>query len=167
MNASTRNRIRGALVAGASFSALWLLLAGAGPTGWIVGVPAVVGAIACISLLPRHRAVSIRPGALLRLGAAFIRDSVRGAIDVGARAVARDPAIRAKMVNWKTELRSPAARLALANAVSLVPGTLTARVTDDGLLVHVLDDDPSVREGLASLEARIALALDSPPSSGR
>ncbi len=66
-------------------------------------------------------------------------------------------------VRFRTGLRSPLARSTLANAITLVPGTLTVRVRGDELLIHALwpaaADD--VRTG--ELQRRIAaLFLEEP-----
>lgn len=41
-------------------------------------------------------------------------------------------------VRFRTELRRPLARTTLANAISLVPGTLTVDIDGDEILVHAL-----------------------------
>jgi multicomponent Na+:H+ antiporter subunit E len=45
-----------------------------------------------------------------------------------------DPAV----LRFRTRLRSPLARVMLANTITLVPGTLTIHVEDDEYLVHAL-----------------------------
>ena len=44
----------------------------------------------------------------------------------------------------------------MANVVSLLPGTLSADIDGDGLVVHALDGRLPVTEQLAVLESRVA-----------
>jgi len=43
------------------------------------------------------------------------------------------------IVEIKTELKSPMGRLALANSITLTPGTLVVDIKDDSLFVHCID----------------------------
>jgi multicomponent Na+:H+ antiporter subunit E len=45
-----------------------------------------------------------------------------------------------RMVNFKTSLKSDAARVTLANSITLTPGTITVRVEDDVFTIHALSD---------------------------
>ena len=49
--------------------------------------------------------------------------------------------IRPQMVFFRTKLKSTAARVALANSITLTPGTLTIVLTDDLFCVHCLNSD--------------------------
>ncbi|MCI8490897.1 MAG: Na+/H+ antiporter subunit E [Lachnospiraceae bacterium] len=48
-----------------------------------------------------------------------------------------DPVI----VKFQTDLKSRAARVALANSITLTPGTITVALEEDELIVHALDVD--------------------------
>lgn len=144
----------------------WWLLVGADPHGWLVGVPAVAVAVASVLTLPSAGPAGLRVVALARLLGAFSRDSIRGAVDVGARSIARDPGLRPVVVRWQTRLRSPFARLVFLHTISLVPGTLSARAEGAELLVHLLDKDSAWRDELTALEGRVAAAVE-PDGSGQ
>ena len=45
------------------------------------------------------------------------------------------------LVRFRTDLRSEAARVALANSITLTPGTLTVSLEGNDLLIHALDRD--------------------------
>ena len=49
--------------------------------------------------------------------------------------------IRPQMVFFRTKLKTTAARVMLANSITLTPGTLTVVLTDDLLCVHCLNSD--------------------------
>lgn len=50
------------------------------------------------------------------------------------------------MVSFKTTLKSKAARVILANSITLTPGTITVSLHEDELVVHCLDE--SLAEGM-------------------
>lgn len=57
---------------------------------------------------------------------------------------------------WRTHLPKGRPRRLFAVAITLLPGTLTARIEDDMLTVHALDLSDATRAELATLEAHIA-----------
>jgi multicomponent Na+:H+ antiporter subunit E len=63
--------------------------------------------------------------------------------------------IAPRMVTFKTKLKSDAARVILANSITLTPGTITVRIEEDVFIVHALSD--KVARGLpGEMEERIA-----------
>ena len=54
--------------------------------------------------------------------------------------------IQPKLVHFKTDLKQEVSRVALANCITLTPGTITVSLTQDNLLVHCLDK--SLAEGM-------------------
>lgn len=59
--------------------------------------------------------------------------------------------IRPAIVEIKTELKSPMGRLALANTITLTPGTLVVDIKDDSLFVHWIN--ASTTDPVAAAEA--------------
>ncbi len=161
---STTHRARRLFTAGAALCAMWAMLTGAEPSSWIFGGPAIVLALAAVAVLPAAGIPAPRWGALTRLLGFFLVETVRGAFDVGLRALAREPAVDARVVHCRVGLKTPTARLILVHGISLIPGTLTARVAGDRFTVHVLDDGLPWREGIAALESRIAAAFEATPT---
>ena len=86
----------------------------------------------------------------------FALQSVRGAVDVARRALAwrlpLSPGCRA----YRTALPEGAPRLLFANAITLLPGTLTAGIEGDRLVIHMLDTGADLDGELAALERRVA-----------
>ena len=63
--------------------------------------------------------------------------------------------IAPRIVTFKTTLKSDVARVALANSITLTPGTITIRMEDDVFTVHALSD--KVASGLpGEMEERIS-----------
>lgn len=64
---------------------------------------------------------------------------VKANLDVAWRLLHPDLPIRPGIVKVRTSLRSPVAIAALANSITLTPGTLTVGATEDGVLyVHCI-----------------------------
>jgi len=75
----------------------------------------------------------------------FLYYMVKANVDVMYRALHPKMPIRPGIVKIRTNLRSDAARTALANSITLTPGTMTVDLTDDGFLyihwINVKSDD--------------------------
>lgn len=72
-------------------------------------------------------------------------------------------------MTFSTGLRSPVARVTLANAITLVPGTLTVRVSGDEFMVHALWPGAADDLRSAAMQRRIARMFfeepDEPPTT--
>jgi multicomponent Na+:H+ antiporter subunit E len=143
-------------------AALWAALSGGAPDTWLVGGPVVVAATATsLRLRPHLTAWWSLPG-LLRFVAIFLRESVRGGIDVARRAFHPDLPLRPGLVRFETRLPTGPAEVALINAVSLLPGTLGADLRGRQLTLHVLDTAAPVEAETRALETAIAAAFRIP-----
>jgi multicomponent Na+:H+ antiporter subunit E len=109
--------------------------------------------------LPRPGRPAPRPLGLLRFLPYFARQSVGGGIDVAMRAFRPGRTVAPVFVEYRTGIRDPGLRVVFANAVSLLPGTFTARIRGDVLYVHALDGGLPVDERLRELEARLRSAF--------
>lgn len=93
-------------------------------------------------------------------------DIIKANVDVAYRVLHPAMPIEPGIVKVKTKLRSPEARTALANSITLTPGTLTVDVTDDGYLyVHWInvwtrDPDEAARRIVGRFEWFLARILD-------
>ena len=70
--------------------------------------------------------------------------------------------IEPKLIRYKTRLREPAAIAIFGNSITLTPGTITADVTRDELVIHAMDD--AAASGLRDMEARIASLFAGAPA---
>jgi multicomponent Na+:H+ antiporter subunit E len=85
----------------------------------------------------------------------------RSAVDLALRLARRDPDFAPGLVAYRVRLRGEGARAAFMNAVSLTPGSLSASLRGDWLIVHSLDGDrPDVRASLSTLESLVAELYD-------
>ena len=148
-------RIRGTLLAGGALAALWAGLHADDPASWIIGAPTVLIGAAASRLLPPPlcRGISI-PGAL-RFAGFVMTGILRGALDVGWRSL-NPTTLKPGMLIWKTALPEGGARRLFALMITLLPGTLTARLDGETLVIHTLDRSAATRADLGALEARVA-----------
>ena len=141
------------------FLALWWVLAEGDASSWLFGVPfSLLASVAALSLTPTRR-WRIRPLKALRFAAFFVYNSVVGGIDVAARAIRPSMPITPGFVTYPVRLPTEAARVLLADTVSLLPGTLSSGFEGEDLILHVLDVTAPVHEEVARVEYQIAGAL--------
>ncbi|MBN2894881.1 MAG: Na+/H+ antiporter subunit E [Campylobacterales bacterium] len=78
-------------------------------------------------------------GTYVRFIPTFLVALVRANIDVARIVLSPRISIRPGIVKLHTTLKHDHDKLLLANAITLTPGTLTLKLHDDTLFVHVLD----------------------------
>lgn len=136
------------------FAVLWAILTGGRADALPLGALAVpLATLASLRLLPPS------PWSLrgwLRFLPYFLGESLRGGIDVAVRAFHPRRPLAPALLDYPLQLPPGPARVVMADAVSLLPGTLCAELDGAVLRVHVLDHRRRPREQLAALEARVA-----------
>ena len=138
------------------FLLVWLSLAGADPSSWIIGVPAIALATLAAVRLKAQPSGRLRPLGMVRFVPFFLVESIRGGIDVASRVMRPrmrvDPGVR----TYELRLTGLNARVFFLDSVSLLPGTLSADMRDGQLQVHALDVHDNVEASLQRLELRVA-----------
>lgn len=150
-----RARVLARLAAHAAvLASLWWLLTGGVAASWMVGVPVVIaGTLAGLMRVDRWR---LRPLAWLRFAGYFLRGSLQGGIDVTRRVLAPGLPIEPELKEWRLRLSHPAARVFLAEVVSLLPGTVAAELRGRRIMLHALDGRLPIGRDLEALERRVA-----------
>lgn len=146
-------RRRWALQSAIVLMLLWFALDGfANP---LVGVLfALTGAVLGAWLAPGEP-YPWRPLRLLRFFAWFMRESLRGGLDVARRALHPRLPIAPCLVEHRIELPAGLPRTVMMSVLSLLPGTLSADIDHAGrLTVHALT--PEAMAGVAELERHVA-----------
>jgi multicomponent Na+:H+ antiporter subunit E len=151
-----RRLARDALLRTAVLAVVWWAISEGDPEAFAVGVPAIALAVAA--------SLALRPGGgqrprllgLVRFVPYFVGQSFMGGLDVTRRALTSPPDLDPDIVDYAVGLSGETPRVTFVNVVSLLPGTLSTRLEDDVLRVHVLDRRLPVRDQLRRLEARIA-----------
>ena len=160
----------GWLRACAGYLLLWALLTGGAGSTWVVGLPVTLLAAALTVWLPAngswraagdgsYRRSPRRRFVLLRFPLFFVTFfglSLRAGIDVMGRALVTPVRLAPGMCRLPLRLPPGTARHVFMLLISLVPGTLTADLVEDVLMVHVLDQELDNGADLRALEEDVA-----------
>lgn len=149
---------------------IWLALTGFDAL-LLGGLTATVGAIFGAWVVPGRPHVW-RPLRLFRFTRYFLWTSLAGGLDVAWRALQPRLAIHPTWLRYRLSLPRGQPRTLMVSMLSLLPGTLSAELQDDDiLLVHALDgsDEQATRSGVAKLEQELAwfFSLPAPEGDGR
>jgi len=148
-----------AIVRGAGFLGLWIVLIGLDPLDLAVGVvTAAVASWASLRLLPPETQ-RVRLAAVPALALRFVWQSVVAGVDVARRAFAPRMPLKPGFVVYPTRYPRGPARNTFASLTSLLPGTVPVRDDERGLEYHCLDVGQPVTEQLAAEEDAVARAL--------
>ena len=147
------------------FAALWWALTGGAADSWLVGVPSILAATVASQRLWHRRTGWWSPLALLRFAVFFLRESVRGGVDVARRALHPDLPLHPGLVRLESRLPPGPPEVFLMNALSLMPGTLGVELRGTALTLHVLDEHSPVVEETRRLETLIAAIFRIPLAS--
>ncbi len=131
---------------------IWLLL-----NASLTPVVVVTGLIASILIAvffsvrhPVFREVKLNPKAIIYFFIyifVFALELIKANFDVARRVISPSLPINPGIVEVKTRLTSKIGRLALANSITLTPGTLTVDIKEDSLFIHWIDVTSTDIEG--------------------
>ena len=144
---------------------VWYALTDGAASSWAIGAPVVLAAAAASLALAPEPVPRLRLLPLLAFLPFFVAQSVRGGADVAARALR--PGVVPLEPGFTTFSVTPlgaAERVVFALLVSLLPGTLSARLEGDQLRVHVLDQRLPIERSLALLAHRLTPVFGRAPS---
>ena len=140
----------------AGYALLWWILTGGEAGSWVIGLPAVVGAGVASHLLRSGSTGGWHLPGLARFLPFFLWRSLVGGADVARRALRPRLTLAPALLNYRWRLPPGPWRVAFANSVSLLPGTLSVDLRGHCLIVHVLDQRQPIRAELCRLEELIA-----------
>jgi multicomponent Na+:H+ antiporter subunit E len=141
------------------FAALWWILTEGSIASWWFGAPLIIVASVMWLSVGFAWGGSVSVPAVLRFAGYFTAQSLLGGVDVAFRALRPSMPLSPGFVRYRWRLPPGDARMLLVNCVSLLPGTLSAEIHEDELLVHALDTRQDVIRGVRVLEDRIAAAF--------
>lgn len=140
---------------GTILALFWWILSNGDVQSWVIGGPAVLLATGSILLLSHGARQHWRLTGLLSFMPFFLWRSFCGSIDVARRAMHPKMPLEPAFIDYNVSLPNGAPRLFMASVVSLLPGTLSAELSEDCMKVHVLDVNADALKELQSLEAKI------------
>jgi len=131
---------------------IWLLLnASLSPVIVVAGI--AVALIITVFFSARHpvfRDMKLNPKAISYFFIylfVFTFELIKANFDVAGRVLSPSLPINPGIVEVKTRLKSKIGRLALANSITLTPGTLTVDIKEDSLFIHWIDVTSTDIEG--------------------
>jgi len=146
----------GILARTAILALLWWIIVQGQVGSWLIGLPAVALAAAASVYFGGADLPRISLAGLSRFIVFFLRESVRGGFDVARRTLAPRLRIQPGFKNYRIRLNEPWARVLFINCISLLPGTLAARLDGDQVELHLLDAGEDPAPDLIRLEQAIA-----------
>jgi multicomponent Na+:H+ antiporter subunit E len=136
------------------FSVVWWFLTEGDLNSWPVGVVVIVlTVLSSVFLLPPLHFSWL---GLLKFIPFFLWHSLLGGIDTAKRALSIEMNITPTLFNYRWSLPVGLPRVFMANIVSLLPGTMTAELTEDYLIIHILDEKTDFMTELKAVEKSVA-----------
>jgi multicomponent Na+:H+ antiporter subunit E len=144
------------LTSTAILAGLWWLIVQGRADAWLIGLPAVAFASWASIRLGGNELPGLSLGGLVSFIALFLRESVRGGIDVARRTLGPGLRIEPGFHRYRLHISHPAARVLLVNCIGLLPGTLAADLDSDHAELHLLDTSVNPDSQLLQLEQAVA-----------
>ncbi|MCG7535097.1 Na+/H+ antiporter subunit E [Pseudoalteromonas sp. OOF1S-7] len=159
------------LIRAVIFSALWLLLTKGAWSSWLIGIVVVPVSVWMSMRLfnssPSTAGRNVRSvtgqlhyDRLLRLLPYFLLNSLKGGIQTARLAFSRRIEMRPGTVAYSVRLPSGYTQLWFIHLISLLPGTLSARLEGGQLLIHMLEVNESNYRDVIDCEQKIAYLFD-------
>jgi multicomponent Na+:H+ antiporter subunit E len=144
------------------FLLLWLVLTDGEWDSLIVGLPTIALALFTIKRLHKRNSRGIRAGSLPGFAVWFLWNSLRGGVDVALRTFKPRLPLHPGFVRYPLNIQHGNARIFLVNIVSLLPGTLSADLEGDELVLHCLDTGEDISTEMGYAEQHVALLFGLP-----
>lgn len=142
------------------FALLWYVLAGSDKQSWLIGIPAVLLAtFLSLQLASSSSPLKISLYGLLHFIPFFLLQSFRGGIDVMRRALSFRQCLNPGLISYTTLLPKGSARIFFVNIISLLPGTLSAKLRGNQVTIHTLDKGFPVWANIQRLEYHVAALM--------
>ncbi|MFP4664857.1 MAG: Na+/H+ antiporter subunit E [Bacteroidales bacterium] len=130
---------------------IWLLLTGTFDAAMLItgGISAAIISLVLCSRCTVFKGLKLKPAAFFYTIVylfVFLFELIRSNLDVARRVLSPSLPINPGIVNVKTKLQSPMARMILTNSITLTPGTLTVDIIDDTIYIHWIDVSSEDRE---------------------
>jgi len=123
-------------------------------------LPAVLIAVWVSVKERRSPPMRVSLGSSVRFMGFFLKASLISGFDVVRRALHPKMRLHPDLIDYPLSLSTESARIFMADAISLLPGTLSADLDGSRLTIHVLDRNMPVHAELEALEERVANMLE-------
>ena len=151
-----KSTLVGIVTTTAILAGLWWIIVQGRADAWLIGLPAVALASWASIRLGGNELPGLSFGGLVAFITLFLRESVRGGIDVARRTLGPGLRIEPGFHRYRMHISHPAARVLLINCIGLLPGTLAADLDGDHADLHLLDTSVNPDPQLLQLEQAVA-----------
>lgn len=141
---------------------IWWLITEGQVASWIIGAPAVLLSVAFSFYLKPAQTLRVSLPGLLAFWWYFSRQSLVAGVDVARRILSPDMPLLPGEVRVTINLPEGAPRWLLAMTLSLLPGTLSIRYSQNQLLLHCLDISQSVESDVFIAQRKVAAVFGLP-----
>ena len=138
------------------YGLIWFILSKGDFASWIVGLPCVALAVVATDRLFAMGVQKVRISSLPGFMIWFLWHSLRGGLDVAWRALQPRVQLKPGFLHYPMTLPQGQARVFMVNVVSLLPGTLSADIEGDVLVLHALDTSADVIAETRDAEQRVS-----------
>ncbi len=138
------------------FCSIWLVLSKADLSSWPFALPTILISTWLSLCLGGPEGQRLKPAILLGYLPIFVWKSIASAFDVMVRVLSPSLPIHPGLVHYHLTITHEGARVLLANCITMLPGTISAQLNDDHLVVHTLDKSLPVHAIINHLERKIA-----------
>lgn len=156
MAQSRKAKLPSILISTTILAGLWWIIVQGRADAWLVGLPAVALASWASIRLGGNQLPKPSPGGMVVFITLFLRESVRGGIDVARRTLGPALRIEPGFHRYRLHISHSAARVLLINCIGLLPGTLAADLDGDHAELHLLDTGVNPDPQLQQLEQAVA-----------
>lgn len=138
------------------FCSIWFVLSKADLSSWPFAFPTILISTWISLCLVGPEGQLFKPVVLLGYLPLFVWKSIASAFDVMVRVLNPSLPIQPGLVHYHLTLTHEGARVLLANCITMLPGTISAQLNDDHLIIHSLDTSLPVHAIINRLERKIA-----------
>lgn len=137
------------------FTIIWLIFTKFRVDSLIVGMPAIILSSIVSYRLSNNNTHNISVAGVTSFCIFFIMESLKGGVDIAKRVYARNLEINPFYIEYESNLKSETQRLLFSCCVSLLPGTLTASLNGNSMLIHSLIESQDTIENIKICENKI------------
>jgi multicomponent Na+:H+ antiporter subunit E len=138
------------------FAGIWFVLCEGDVQSWPFAVPTILLAVWVSLQLDDPQEHTPRLFMLARNLPFFLYKSLLSGVDVMVRVLHPQLPIAPGLIEYPLTISHEPGRVLLANSISLLPGTISAQLADNRLIIHSLDKGLPTLTTIRELEERIA-----------
>lgn len=141
-------------------TSIWLLITEFTINSLLVGLPSIILATMSYHFFRLQGKLSLNLKEVPGFAWWFLYNSFKGGLDVSRRALAKDILVKPGFYHYQLYTPPGPARILVVNCVSLLPGTLSIKLTDNELIIHCLDTTIDLANETREIESKVLRLLN-------